>query len=537
MVLNFKKVFLIFFYIFLFFFFLYNSFSYLDPDLGWHLKTGEWIVTEQALPYYNHFNYTINNQNWIDHEWLLDAFSYIVYENFGYIALSVFFALLITGLLALWHLFIQKNYTRSEAGFAFLIFLMIWGTLAIRPHTGVRMQEIGLLNLVLLLIILFYYQKSRQVKVLLFLPLLFYFWATVHASFLIGIFLLVLFLGVKVVENILKRVVNWKFIDFKRTLSGKEIFVLAFFSFISVVVTFLTPYGAELYVFLKSFSNTYYLTHINEWLGQYYLPFNYYQLLYLAFGGAILFLYVFDSFNRKNNLKINLWHLSIFVLFFFLAFTSRRHFPLFFIASLPILISYLDQTFSFKMNFFHSWNKGALKGAKIYLEFCLIFFLTIGSFSAFSLTNFTNSPFEHYCRQYPCGAVKFFKNSPKYEEDKLLNKFGWGGYLIWTYPEKKLFIDGRFPHAEFKGHTILEEYVQFFDKEKQARKIEESDFRLVLIHPREKKNHLDWLEKKFFARKQDKPREYNKLAEFFINSNDWEIIYQDQAAIVFFQKN
>src|SRR6056297_2408799 len=96
----FPKFIWFFFYLFLFVFFLFNSFSYLDPDLGWHLRVGQEIRETVSVPQINHYNYTIEGQGWVDHEWLLDAFVSWVYDSWGYIVLSIFFALFLTGVLA-----------------------------------------------------------------------------------------------------------------------------------------------------------------------------------------------------------------------------------------------------------------------------------------------------------------------------------------------------------------------------------------------------------------------------------------------------
>ena len=84
------------FYILVFSFLLNHSFKYLDPDLGWHLKVGQQILEEKAVPGSELYDYTLENKTWVDHEWLLNVFSYWVYDKFGYISLNIFFALLIT---------------------------------------------------------------------------------------------------------------------------------------------------------------------------------------------------------------------------------------------------------------------------------------------------------------------------------------------------------------------------------------------------------------------------------------------------------
>jgi len=44
---------------------LHNSFSYLDPDFGWHMKTGELIWQTRAVPDLNLNDYTLAGTHWL----------------------------------------------------------------------------------------------------------------------------------------------------------------------------------------------------------------------------------------------------------------------------------------------------------------------------------------------------------------------------------------------------------------------------------------------------------------------------------------
>jgi hypothetical protein len=41
-----------------------------DPDLYWHLKTGEYIVSHGMLPHTDVFSHTMLGADWVLHEWL-----------------------------------------------------------------------------------------------------------------------------------------------------------------------------------------------------------------------------------------------------------------------------------------------------------------------------------------------------------------------------------------------------------------------------------------------------------------------------------
>jgi len=52
-------------------------------------------------------------------------------------------------------------------------------------------------------------------------------------------------------------------------------------------------------------------------------------------------------------------------------------------------------------------------------------------------------------RKYPSGAVKYMRSHPM--PDRILNSYGFGGYLIWSGARTKVFIDGRGEFYEIAG--------------------------------------------------------------------------------------
>jgi len=133
------------FYFLIFVTLLYNSFSYLDPDFGWHMKTGELIVTTHAVPDLNLNDYTLSGTHWVDHEWLANIFIYLIYHNFGYIVLSVFFALIILVALIIQLQFTRKYFLPNNRGLILVLALQLAGLYASLPHMGIRIQEISVL--------------------------------------------------------------------------------------------------------------------------------------------------------------------------------------------------------------------------------------------------------------------------------------------------------------------------------------------------------------------------------------------------------
>ena len=558
------KIFLGLFYLFIFFLLLKNSFGYLDPDFGWHLKTGEQIWQTGAVPNLNYENYTLEGRTWVDHEWLMNLITYLIYHNFGYIVLSIFFALLIVAALIIQLQFARKNFLRADRGLIVFLALQFLGLYASLPHLGIRMQEITVLNLLLLLIIIFYYNKrtvaerhiglnshllvnffknisadiaispsiflkkfpqnlknlcsknvlrqpseNKNYKTLLWLLPLFMFWASAHAGFLIGFFILGLFAFTKILELLAKRF-DWKIVDYKNNLTGGQIWTFIGFSFLTLIATFATPYGLKLYEFLAGCQDSFYQSHISEWQGQYFFPFQYPQLIYLEIALlflALLFFTIF-VFKREQGQKIDLWQLFLVSIFSILAFKARRHFPLLFIISAPIFAALFINFFNLRFSFLDK-IKISSKLSRLLAIFILIALLLAGALVALNI-NFTARPEISYKNSYPLEAIKFLRAHPEWNDRRIFNDYGWGGYLIWQYPERKLFVDGRLPQYKINSATMLQEYYAFFDKEKTAVKLSEYDIGLVLLKIDLKTPKISWWEKILFGISEKKWAEAQK---------------------------
>ncbi|MDD3711616.1 MAG: hypothetical protein PHP37_03395 [Patescibacteria group bacterium] len=551
--IKFRNIITFFFYLIFFLLLLKNSLAYLDPDFGWHLKVGQEIALNKKVPTINHYNYVlpINENFWVDHEWLSDYLLFLAYDNWGYIFINIFFALIIILIFLILNNFISKEIIKDPKSIYFLLIIETLGLKAMSPHFGVRIQAISLLFLSLLLIIIYYFEKKaltkkRQYYQILFLliPLL-YLWANLHAGFLLGIFLLFLYLGVKIVERILLYFQNKKiikplinFFNLENTLNNKNIKIFLLFALLASASTTLTPYGLKLFDFLYSYGNTAYLKIISEWLPQYYWPFMYLQLLYigLILTGLIITLFFYKNY-RNDELGKKLltpWNIALNILFIILAIKSKRHFPLLFVSSLPFIATFVYHDFKLLLN---TKNNKKNKKISVFIKcYLLILFITVSTIITISI-KIIKEPFNYFHEHYPRGATDFLKeNHEKYYLDNLFNSYNWGGYLIHEHPERKLFIDGRLPQKELNGHSYIEEYYTFYseDQTKISEKIEKYDIKLFLLEkPKDIKLH--WIDKKIFRLKEDDFKAKDNLVEY-LNNNNFNIIYEDEISVIYYQE-
>src|SRR5262249_51402650 len=71
----------------------------LDPDIWWHLRTGQWIITHGTVPVVGLFSSYGMEKPWIAYSWLFEVLVYGLYQACGLVGLVLYTvsgALLIT---------------------------------------------------------------------------------------------------------------------------------------------------------------------------------------------------------------------------------------------------------------------------------------------------------------------------------------------------------------------------------------------------------------------------------------------------------
>lgn len=487
--------------------------SSLDPDLPWHLKFGQDTWITHQLPNDQIHLWTLRGETWVDHEWLTNVLMFLIYNHFGYESLVLIFSLIVVSFLALIAHYLKKKHPRANY---FIMALLLFGYLAILPHIGPRPQVLSLLFLALELFILDRSRHWYRLKTTLLLAALFWLWACLHASFLIGLMILAIWTSEQLI-------IGWKKQNPKQFWLGLQAGCLSF------VATLLTPYGFKLYDFLETYTNNAYLQHISEWKAFYVFPLNYWQLLFIAITVALNI--TLFSFSKKKSPLLP-WQILSLLIFLGLSLRSVRHFPLFFVATCLIFVPAFLQENSNGAPVFSlpKWSRLALKTLLIIALSSLIFF------SYYSLPR-VKDPFQNFYTDYPCQTVRELQAHPKYSQLKLFNQYAYGGWLIWVWPEKLLFIDGRLPQYAFANWSLLEEYLEFTKTDKLERKLKEYKIEAILWNNTMPQYHLNWLDRFLGFNEQAINGRKNNLKIFLDSSPDWQKVFTDEASSVYIRKD
>lgn len=435
-----------------------------DPDLFWHLKTGEIMWQYKIVPHTDWFSYTMSDYPRINFEWLSEIIMFLVWKVAGFGGLAVFFALIITSVFGY---FIPESVENQP--FFLTRFLSILGAFVSSLTFGSRPQMISILGVALLLFIITKCRQNDKSKLAYTLPIIFLLWANMHGGFVFGIVFMIIFLAL---ENFLikqkERFPNGEWLKLYNPL-GREAWKKLAYSFTaSFFLTFVNPYTWRIYQEVyKATTDTYDKNNIIEWLAP-----NFHSTEGIIFGFYVIFVFIILATVRK----IDLLSFVLIPLVLFFSFQAGRNIPFFVIVSLPFLaksLAELENVFSGLLN---------KKFAAIIISGFLIFYLPAAAKTPESIKSFKGGADLAAIGGYPDKALDFLLNNPAYRGKNILNSYIWGGYIIGkakcsslatasedkqnsnTKNEQitctpKVFIDGRMSYWKMPERHILKDYL------------------------------------------------------------------------------
>lgn len=381
----------------------------LDPDLGWHLKTGEWILAHEAVPQTDPFSQLGTNQPWVAYSWLFELIL-VAFERTFDLSGVVTLTLLMSGAIFA-ALFLLVRNANSQP--AVIIGLLTLGLVAMSPM--MRTPRPWLFSILFFAVELNLIQKARQngqFRHLLWLPGLLLLWANLHIQFVYGLFLL----GLLMLETLCFRY----FLPTINALPVRRVLALVGVCFL---VTLINPYSVGLYgALLEIIGQTGVYELVSEMRAMDFRGAADWTVLALTVGAA----YVLGKNTRKDPFLV-----VVFVVGLFVAYRSRRDVWFLVIPSLYILAQQLMPTMVIKRGIF---TRTQWQGA---LVMTLIFMATTGQSRNLNRDHLHTLMSE----QFPQAAIRFIESG--HFSGPLFNHYGWGGYLVWQLPTWRVSIDGR----------------------------------------------------------------------------------------------
>lgn len=487
--------------------FCLRAFIFLDPDFGWRLATGE-IILADGIPKTDPFTYSMNSFPFVDHAWVQSSLMALIYRSFGksilaFIYVGFAMAPLIISFFGNKKI-IRKNMVISKEALGadygvFGNFAFLLSTYILFLFFGIRAQVFSWLMLAILLNLLL--KRSLWSKYKNFFPFFFMVWVNLHGSFFLGLAVTSLVLVVRSLRL--------------RKINVHDFVVLALSFFASLV----NPYGAGVWGEVwSSVTDLKLKWTIVEWMPSL-------TMLNLAVAILIAFSLVFVIKQRKIFVVEEVFLYFVFLL---AALSSRRHLPLWAIVTLPMLIRAVN---SFYL------QVAKIKGGKI--RFRKVYKIAWVGISIViliqALLDFREVFFLKEDMFYPKEAVTYLKKD--LPEGEIFSEYGWGGYLIWKLPEKRVFIDGRMPSwrwdspANLETDSAFDDYNDILSGDLDYRDVfERYGVGTVLWSKPRPKGFLDNLSDKvetFFGKEED----FEFIGE--LEKDGWKRLYEDDVAVVY----
>lgn len=402
-----------------------------DPDVWWHLRTGQLMVQNHALFHTDPYSFTRFGQPWIDHEWLSQLLIFGVYKLAGWGGLTVVFGAVIAA--AFMAVFFRSPGRPYIAGVITLL-----GAFASAPSWGVRPQMLTLLLTSVLLVIL---ERSYKSPALLWwTPALMLLWVNLHAGYALGIAIIALFLLGDALE-VAFGVANSALKDHSaRTLRFRT---LAWVIVICAAAVMLNPYGTAMYAYpLETLRSRAMQSYIGEWASP-----DFHQLRYLPTLAMILATLVLPSLSPRRLRPRELLLLSVAT---YAALRSVRHIPLYTLIAIPILSAMVEAWLQERANAKADKTKPTpMTTAKATFNALLLAGFLV--FLVVRVRFVTQHQTEAEAKEFPAAAVSFI--AAHRPPPPMLNHYNWGGYFIWKlYPDYRVYIDGR---ADLYGDAFM----------------------------------------------------------------------------------
>lgn len=397
-----------------------------DPDMWWHLKTGELIWNTRHIPQVDPFSFSAAGHAWIAQEWLSQLTIYAAYKFGGYPGMMLWLCIL-TSLVVFAGYALCWLYSKNpKIGFLGAMGVWYFATIGF----SLRPQLIGYFFLLCELLIL-HLGRTRNPRWFFALPPLFALWINCHSSFIFGLI-------------VLGAVLFCSFLNFRAGLllsprwekQSRNTLAAAFA--LSLAALFLNPIGPELiwYPLDVMFHQHLNLGLITEWQPPSFDDPRTWTLLALA--ALVLLLPLL----RRTELVLE--ELLLVALGFVLAIQHARMLFVFGILTAPVLCRFFSDM----------WVRDESTGERVVPNAVLIALAAAAVILVFPSSRNLKVQIG---KANPAKALAFIKHSGL--SGRILNEYTYGGYLIWADPGRKVFIDGRADLYEPAG--VLADYTRF----------------------------------------------------------------------------
>ncbi|HEV2199448.1 MAG TPA: hypothetical protein VGR73_06490 [Bryobacteraceae bacterium] len=409
-----------------------------DGDVGWHIRSGEYILNHRAVPHQDLYSFSKPGAPWYAWEWLSDVTDAALYRSAGLkgvvLAAGVLIALFSTTLI--------RRITRQGVNLFAAMIVALLGVGSASMHFLARPH---VFTLVLLSFSMWLVETDRdgsapRRRIFWLIPVVMV-WTNLHGGFLA----IVAVLGL---TSIGSAVEQW--------LADRDWSKPIRYGILAVAcgaVSLVNPYGWGLHRHIVEYLRSDWIrTVIQEFQSPSFRSENMLQFEGLLFAGLI----AAGALLRRRRIAEGLWIL----LFAYLALSSVRHVPVFVAVTMPLIAGEVA-----------SWWQALTAGAPKHSLRGILNQMAADSAPQFRRTSLWPAAFVvslvaigqpikwpvDFPRQlFPVAMVHAHES--EIAQARVLTTDQWGDYLIYLHPERqKVFVDGR---SDFYGPEVGNEYIR-----------------------------------------------------------------------------
>jgi hypothetical protein len=380
-----------------------------DPDIWWHLRSGDWMLQHHAVPRVDSFSTFGAGKPWVDYSWLYELLVEKLYARLGLVGLVAYTSGMVLAITVALHHLIK----RLQGDFNLAVVLTFAASLALERLYSPRPWHFTILFFVLVVDIVMHARRTGEARELLWLPVIFGLWANLHIQFVDGLVVV----GLALAEAFAGR--WWSAARTRLKLGWAVAATVA-----SVAATLVNPYGWHVYrTAYELATQPGVMDHIAELQS---IPFRFlsdYCVLFLALGAAAVL-----AWRRE----VKVFETAFLVLAAYLSFRSRRDVWIVVTAASAIVAAGVGTaTVVERERWSKRWFAVPITAAATGLiVFCGFRMMAVGNAQLSA----------KLAEDMPVRAVEFVRDRGL--QGALFNDYSWGGYLMWGLREP-VSIDGR----------------------------------------------------------------------------------------------
>lgn len=394
-----------------------------DPDIWWHLRAGEWVLQNHAVPHADWLSTAGQGKVWVLYSWMFDALVAGLYRAFGLLGPIIIYPVAVAMAISasLWGLLAGLG-----LGFWQRVLIGAASLVAMAPICSPRPGLVSVLFLVIELMVLLRARRTGSSPCLYVLPVLFAFWANIHVQFVYGLFVLGLFMAERWVAPWLERYAGMTPHEQRPPAPSPVVFGL------SVGATLINPYFYELHkVIVGLATQVGQYRYISELQPPTFRTFNSFVELCLIVGGWVVLV------RRRSFRFVPMIFLLTGTVF---AFRTVR----------DVWFGVLAAVIAM------AWPAEGIGGESVRERWPVLAaaFLTvlagavvIGKAHPLSQAGLWRDTAD----EFPVAAVEYVKR--KQLSGPLYNDWNWGGFLTWALPDISVYVDSR---TNLAGDATLE---------------------------------------------------------------------------------